>query len=96
MATDHPFALSYELGGFDYGFEAKRFHSPLSNNYSLPSDIGFGAAVLFGATATVLYFVTDWDKSGTSGHGHEPRAQRSLSVALAAPGGFGASLRGKF
>jgi tetratricopeptide (TPR) repeat protein len=64
---------------------------------ALASDVGFGAAVVFGATATVLYFVTDWPKPGhPAGRGHEPSAQRSLSIALAAPGGFGATLCGKF
>jgi tetratricopeptide (TPR) repeat protein len=68
-----------------------------TRHLALASDIGFGAALLFGATATVLYFVTDWEKSGTTrGHGHEPSARRSLGVALAVPGGFGATLRGTF
>jgi tetratricopeptide (TPR) repeat protein len=68
-----------------------------TRHLAMGSDIGFGAAVVFGATATVLYFVTDWPKSDNAGaSGHEPSAQRSLSVALAAPGGFGATLRGEF
>jgi tetratricopeptide (TPR) repeat protein len=68
-----------------------------TNHRALASDIGFGAAALFGVTATVLYFVTDWPKSGNpGGRGREPSARRSLSLALAAPGGFGATLNGKF
>jgi len=68
-----------------------------TRHLALASDIGFGAAILFGATATVLYFVTDWPKAGTTkDHSREPVAQRSLGVALVAPGGFGASLLGKF
>jgi PEGA domain-containing protein len=68
-----------------------------TRHLALASDIGFGAAALFGATATVLYFVTDWEHSGARARQpHEPRAQRSLGVTLAAPGGFGATVRGQF
>jgi tetratricopeptide (TPR) repeat protein len=72
-------------------------HAERTRRLALASDIGFGAAVVFGATATVLYFVTDWPKSGSpAGPGHEPSAQRSLSVALGGPALLGANLRGKF
>ena len=64
---------------------------------AMAADIGFGAAVVFGATATVLYFVTDWEKTRQpDGRKHEPIARRSLSVGLTVPGGFGATLGGKF
>lgn len=67
-----------------------------TRHLALAADIGFGAAVVFGATATVLYFVTDWEKPDGKSRGREPNARRSISVALAAPGGFGASVRGSF
>ena len=68
-----------------------------TRHLAMASDIGFGAAVVFGATATVLYFITDWPKPGNPARRRpEPSAQRSLGVALNASGGFGATLRGKF
>jgi len=76
----------------DTAAEAER-----TRHLALASDVGFGAAVLFGATATVLYFVTDWPKpEGHARPAREPNSRRSLSVALAAPGGWGATLRGQF
>ena len=68
-----------------------------TRRWALTSDIGFGAAALFGATATVLYFVTDWQKPGDpERRAREPGAPRSLGVALGTPGGFGGSLVGRF
>jgi tetratricopeptide (TPR) repeat protein len=68
-----------------------------TRRWALASDAGFGAALLFGATATVLYFVTDWPNA-TSPTRREPAARsgRSLSFALAAPGHWGATLAGRF
>jgi tetratricopeptide (TPR) repeat protein len=64
---------------------------------ALAADVGFGAAVVFGATATVLYFVTDWSSAaGADRRAREPSSQRSLGVALAVPGGWGATVRGQF
>ena len=68
-----------------------------TRRWALTSDIGFGAAALFGATATVLYFVTDWQKpGGPERRAREPGISRSVGIAIAAPGGFGASLVGRF
>ena len=68
-----------------------------TRRWALASDIGFGAAALFGATATVLFFVTDWSKSGGPGRrAREPSAPRSVTVTLSTPGGIGASLVGQF
>jgi len=68
-----------------------------TRHLALAADIGFGAAVVFGATATVLYFVTDWRRPEDPGaRKREPSANRSLSIALAAPAGIGATLRGEF
>jgi len=68
-----------------------------TRHWALASDAAFGAAVLFGATASVLYFVTDWPNSRASEPpARGPSAHRSFDVALAAPGGFGATLRGRF
>jgi hypothetical protein len=68
-----------------------------TRRWALATDVSFGAAALFGATATVLYFVTDWQKpSGPERRAHEASSHRSLSVALFAPGGFGATLAGGF
>lgn len=68
-----------------------------TRHLALAADIGFGTAVVFGATATVLYFVTDWRRSeDAGGHKREPSARRSLNIAPAAPGGIGATLRGEF
>ncbi|HEY3496100.1 MAG TPA: tetratricopeptide repeat protein [Polyangiaceae bacterium] len=35
-----------------------------ARHQAVAADVCFGAAVLFGATATVLYFVTDWSDTG--------------------------------
>jgi len=68
-----------------------------TRRWALTSDVAFGAAVVFGATATVLYFVTDWPKSAApERRAREPRTPRTVSVALGAPGGLGATLRGQF
>ena len=69
-----------------------------TRRWALASDVGFGSAVLFGATATVLYFVTDWPKSETVAgrRRREPNSPRSFGVALAGPGAFGATLCGQF
>jgi len=57
----------------DTAAEAER-----TRHLALASDVGFGAAVLFGATATVLYFVTDWPKpEGHARPGREPSAPRT-------------------
>jgi hypothetical protein len=68
-----------------------------TRRWALASDAGFGAALLFGATATVLYFVTDWPNAASPTRRERASgAGRSLSIAPAAPGGFGATLRGQF
>jgi hypothetical protein len=72
MATDHPFALTFDWRGPEYGFEAKHF--PNSNNYSydLSSEIGFGAKYYMGLNALLLNFTLfhygDGKDSNSSGH----------------------------
>ena len=68
-----------------------------TRRWALTADVGFGAAALFGATATVLYFVTDWQRPGAPGRrAHNAGSRRSFDVAFVAPGGFGATLSGRF
>jgi tetratricopeptide (TPR) repeat protein len=70
-------------------------HSERTRQLALAADACFGAALLFGATATVLYFVTDWSdqrKPARSGRNSRGVAQ----VALAPNGAARAQLAMEF
>jgi tetratricopeptide (TPR) repeat protein len=62
-----------------------------TRDYALAADIGFGSAALLGASATVLYFMTDWSS------GDRDSATRPTSrFSLASTGGTPAALRVAF
>lgn len=48
-------------------FQGTEEESRRTRNRALAADVGFGAALVFGVTATVLYFVTDWSSRGQQG-----------------------------
>jgi tetratricopeptide (TPR) repeat protein len=63
-----------------------------TRNYALAADVGFGSAALLGASAAVLYFITDWSSAAPSD------AKRSASrgptrFRLASSRGSAAALR---
>ncbi|HET9929069.1 MAG TPA: tetratricopeptide repeat protein [Polyangiaceae bacterium] len=59
----------------DTSAEARR-----ARDWSLAADVGFGSAILFGATATVLYFVTDWRQPTTDRSRTAARSRRSAML----------------
>lgn len=62
-----------------------------TRRYALAADIGFGSAALLGATATVLYFITDWTEPTPSRSRGSSRSRPS--IALTPQGGAGTALR---
>jgi hypothetical protein len=68
-----------------------------TRRWALAADASFGAAVLFGATATVLYFVTDWRNSEPPiRRERAANPRRSLTWGLSAQHGLGAIAVGQF
>lgn len=64
-----------------------------TRRYALAADISFGSAALLGATATVLYFITDWTPEQPPPSKGQRASRVTRFIALTAPGGPGATLR---
>jgi len=60
----------------DYYLDAQT-EAERTRRYALAADIGFGSAALLGATATLLYFITDWTPEP-----HPPSKSRGSSAAI--------------
>jgi tetratricopeptide (TPR) repeat protein len=54
-----------------------------TRNLALAADVGFGAALVFGITASVLYFVTDWSPRPQQGRGSSSPVRIGRSGARA-------------
>jgi tetratricopeptide (TPR) repeat protein len=67
-----------------------------TRSYALAADISFGSAALLGASATVLYFITDWTPGQPQPSKGRGSSGATRSVALIAPGGPGAALQVAF
>jgi len=63
-----------------------------TRNYALAADIGFGSAALLGASATVLYFITDWS-SAARPDAKRPASRGPTRIQLASSGNSAAALR---
>jgi tetratricopeptide (TPR) repeat protein len=71
--------------------------SDRTRQLSLAADICFGTAVLFGATAGVLFFVTDWsDSTPPPVRTGSPRPKRTAKIALGPRGDAGIALELEF
>jgi tetratricopeptide (TPR) repeat protein len=71
--------------------------SERARKQALAADICFGAAVVFGATATVLYFVTDWSETSERAAGQpKPATPRVTRIALGARGLPGVTFDAEF
>ena len=68
-----------------------------TRRWALAADASFGAAVVFGATATVLYFVTDWGNSEPPLRRESAvNPRRSLTWGLGVQSGLTAEVVGQF
>jgi hypothetical protein len=63
-----------------------------TRNYALAADVGFGGAALFGASAAVLYFITDWS-SLSRPDAKRPASRRPTRFGQASSRGSAAALR---
>ena len=63
-----------------------------TRNYALAADIGFGGAALLGASAAVLYFITDWPSADRQ-NAKRPASRRPTRSWLARSGGSASALR---
>lgn len=68
------------------------------NKLALGADVCFGAALVFGVTSTVLFFLTDWDGGEREAQPGTARARVDgvRVVPVAGRDAFGATLRGGF
>jgi tetratricopeptide (TPR) repeat protein len=64
-----------------------------TRNYALAADIGFGSAALLGASATVLYFMTDWSSEGRAKSSPRAAGRESTRFSLVSSHGSAAALR---
>lgn len=68
-----------------------------TRQWATAADVGFGTAILFGATAAVLYFVTDWsDAQPSDPPGGRSSPRSSHRMALGSLGGPGTTFRVEF
>lgn len=70
-----------------------RVQEERTGRWAVAADASFGAALVFGATATVLYFVTDWSEPGEPGAARldGSTARLTAGVSLGARGSPGAT-----
>jgi hypothetical protein len=79
------------LRSHDDGSERADLHldtsqqSERARNQALAADVCFGGALLFGAAATVLYFVTDWSPERPRGEPLRARAARTRANVAMGP-----------
>lgn len=98
MALNRRSDIDAELGGPDMGFGAVTDSDKDDvESLALTADVLYGVAALFGVTAVIFAFMTEWGEVTVGDDGDDQSARLRLRVApAAAPDAAGLLLRGEF